>query len=209
MREGEFNRLLRECNAPTQEWNIPAKMLWLAVKSGQTQIHPTEAGLNCLTKSLWTVVSYFSSNGKMYYLYEIERIFANGVSDYRPRFVQLPDREELLPVAFSESGKKDESDNALIRRAFWEEMRKRISWDRMVVELLRKLETHDSVAHKGLLTSTWGPVVSYMASPSEFASGSEIVTMDERKIITRLGWETEEEMRIRRAAALEKNPSIP
>lgn len=209
MREAEFKRLLRESNAPTDEWNIPAKMLWQVVKSGQTQLFPTEAGLNCLTKSLWATVSYISPTGVKYYLYEIERIFANGVSDYRPRFVTFPDGKEPLPVAFSESGKQNEDDLAFVLRAFWEEMRRRIARERLVFEYLRSLETHNSVAHKGLLTSTWGPVVSLMANQKEFSSGVEIITIDERKITTRLGWETEEEMRIRRALALSKKPPIP
>lgn len=209
MREAEFKQLLRECNAPVHEWHIPPKMLWRSVKRRETKLFLEQDGLHSLVKSLWAVVSYLALDGTLYYLYEMERIFANGVSNYRPRFVMLPGASELQPVAFSESSGENEDEKRLILRAFWEEMRRRIAWNRIMYEYLRRLETHDSVACKGTKTSTWGPVVSLVATSQEFASGSEIIAVDERKIMTRLGWETAAQMRIRRAKALKEKPPEP
>ncbi len=203
MTEDEFYELLRLYQHPYDDWYKPASALWDAVRTKQDRLLLTAAHITRYAENFMAVISYFGPDGTLYFLYEKYRKFLNGFKDYRPRFVQLieaPDAE-FVPVAFTESKQKDELD--FIRRAFLEETRWKMVLSRLFNERMRLREVHDSVAFKGLKSSTWGILSSYYACADEFADGADIVTIDEYGIETCLAWETYEQMIERRKAHLE------
>lgn len=209
MTEDEFYQLLEQFHLDYLNWNKPAAALYRAVAAGEIGLFPTETGLHQMMENVWLVISHITPEGKKFYVYEKWREFPNGVRHSRNRFVALSPApgSELFPVAISETRQRAPSGQmellmALIERAVLEEWRKRLVRKRLVIERTRLIETHASVAHKGITTHSWGTIASLYASTREFGKGTDVVTTDENGIKTCLASESEDAMHERRARYL-------